>query len=186
MKPDDQRNTNSTAPLTERATTWLEEQVYEPRRKRTVDLVRQSVDALRKAKQPISIATIVAKSKELDPTNRGVSASALLSNQEARTYYEQYRTWNITRSKRRLKPTRQSPIRPMSVKPDRDIGRVRQRYHRLSKSELVERLIVAEQDHAACQQRWLTTADEVLTWQQRAVAAEAQLKKLRDKEKHKT
>jgi len=106
---------------------WLEEQVYRPRRKRTVELVRQSVDALRKAKQPISIATIVAKSKELDPTNRGVSASALLSNQEARTYYEQYRTWNITRSKRRLKPTRESPVHPMSVKPDRDIGRVRQR-----------------------------------------------------------
>jgi hypothetical protein len=50
----------------------------------------------------------------------------------------------------------------------------------------VERLIVAEQDYAEGRQRWLATADEVLTWQQRAVAADAQLKQLRDKERNTT
>src|SRR5690242_18797713 len=74
-KPD------SDAPL------WLQEQVYIPKRQRTIDLVQQSVDALRKDKQRVSLATVAAKSKELDSDHRGISESAILDNQEARAYY---------------------------------------------------------------------------------------------------
>src|SRR5690348_12232123 len=52
---------SSDAPL------WLQEQVYMPKRQRTVDLVHQSVDALRKDKQRVSLSTVAARSKELDP-----------------------------------------------------------------------------------------------------------------------
>ncbi len=62
---------------------WLETSVYEPLRQRTVQLVTQSVDALLKDKQPVSLATISTKSKELDPDHRGISESAILDNQEA-------------------------------------------------------------------------------------------------------
>jgi hypothetical protein len=72
------------------APVWLQEQVYMPKRQRTVDLVHQSVDALRKGKQRVSLATVAAKSKELDPEHRGISESAILDNQEARVYYEQH------------------------------------------------------------------------------------------------
>jgi len=72
---------------------WLEEKVYAKLRRRTVDLVRRSVDALRKDKQRVSLSTVAAKSKELDPDHRGVSESAILDNQEARAYYKQHRSW---------------------------------------------------------------------------------------------
>ena len=74
---------------------WLEEKVYARLRQRTIDLVRRSVDVLRKDKQRISLSTVVAKSKELDVEGNGkrVSESAILDNQEARAYYEQHRSW---------------------------------------------------------------------------------------------
>ncbi len=50
---------------------WLEKKVYAPLRQRTVDLVRRSVDALLKDKQRVSLAMVVAKSKEVDTEGSG-------------------------------------------------------------------------------------------------------------------
>ena len=72
---------------------WLEEKVYARLRQRTNDPVKRSVDALRNDRRRVSLATIAAKSKELDPEHRGISESAVLDNQEARAYYEQHRSW---------------------------------------------------------------------------------------------
>jgi len=84
---------------------WLEEKVYARLRQRTIDLVKRSVDALSLDKQRISLATIVARSKDLDTegNGKGISESAILDNQEARDYYEHHRTWQGNR-KRRAKP----------------------------------------------------------------------------------
>lgn len=155
---------------------WLEEKVYAKLRQRTVDLVQQSVDALRKDKQRISLSTVAAKSKELDLDHRGISESAILDNQEARAYYEQYRSWRSS-PKKRAKPLAVAmPASPNVVKPDRDEQRVRQRYLRMSKEALVERLITIERTQAEQRERWLKSQDEALTWRLRAEAAEARLK----------
>lgn len=157
---------------------WLEEKVYAKLRQRTVDLVRQSVDALLKDKQRISLATVAAKSRKLDTegNGKGVSESAILDNQEARSYYEQHRSWRGT-SKKRAKPRAvASPEPPRPVKPGRDEQRVRQRYLRMSKETLVERLITAERTLAEQRERWLDQQDEVLTWRLRAEAAEERLR----------
>jgi hypothetical protein len=63
---------------------WLEEKVYARLRQRTVDLVKCSVDALRKDKQRVSLSTVAAKSRELDMegNGKGISESAILDNQE--------------------------------------------------------------------------------------------------------
>ncbi len=158
---------------------WLEEKVYAKLRQRTVDLVKQSVDALRKDKQRISLATVAAKSKELDVegNGKGISESAILDNQEARAYYEQYRSWRGS-SRKRAKPlVVATSASPGTVKPGRDEQRVRQRYLRMSKEALAERLIAAERTLAEQRERWLGQQDEVLTWRLRAEAAEARLKK---------
>ena len=156
---------------------WLEEKVYAKLRQRTVDLVKQSVDALRKDKQRVSLATVAAKSKELDLDHRGISESAILYNQEARAYYEQHRSWRGA-SRKRAKPLDMaSPASPGVVKPGRDEQRVRQRYLRMSKETLVERLITAERTLAEQRERWLGQQDEALTWRLRAEAAEALLGK---------
>ena len=156
---------------------WLEEKVYAHLRQRTVDLVKRSVDALRKNKQRVSLSTIVAKSKELDAERKGISESAILDNGEARSYYEQHRSWRGS-SRKQAKPlVVATPARPAVVKQGRDEQRVRQRYLRMSKEALVEHLITAEQILAEQRERWLGQQDEVLTWRLRAEAAEAQVRK---------
>jgi hypothetical protein len=141
-----------------------------------VDLVRQSVNALLKDKQRVSLSMVVAKSKEIDPEHRGISESAILDNQEARAYYKQHRSWQGNH-KRRAKPlVGASLVQPGLVKPDRNEQRVRQRYLRLSKETLVDRLITVERMSAQERERWLTQQDEVLTWRLRAEAAETRLK----------
>jgi hypothetical protein len=103
---------------------WLEEKVYAKLRQRTVDLVKQSVDALRKDKQRVSLASVAAKSKELDLDHRGISESAILDNQEARAYYEEHRSWRGS-SRKRAKPLAMaSSTSPRAIKPGRDEQRV--------------------------------------------------------------
>jgi hypothetical protein len=163
---------------------WLEEKVYTKLRLRTVDLVKQSVDALRKDKQRVSLSTIVVRSKELDieGNGQGISESAILDNEEARAYYEQYRTWQGNR-KRRAKPlAAASPAKVVPVKPDRNEQRVRQRYLRMDKETLVDRLITVERTSAEERERWLLQQDEALTWRLRAEAAEAQVKQAREQQ----
>lgn len=156
---------------------WLEEKVYAHLRQRTVELVKRSVDALRKDKQRISLSTIVAKSKELDAegNGKGISESAILDNEEARVYYEQHRTWQGNR-KRRAKPlVVATAVSVGPVKPDRNEQRARQRYLRMSKEALVERLLTVEKTSAQERERWLLQQDELLTWRLRAEAAETRL-----------
>jgi hypothetical protein len=153
--------------------------VYEPLRQRTVQLVRQSVDALLKDKQRVSLSTIALKSKELD--HRGISESAILDNQEARIYYEQHRSWRGSRKKLTKPPVGAPPAPPGLVKPGRNEQRVRQRYLRLGKEALAERLITAERRWAEQRERWLSQQDEALTWRMRAEAAETQLQEFQQR-----
>ncbi len=156
---------------------WLEEKVYAKLRQRTIDLVKQSVDVLRQDKQRVSLATVAAKSKELDLDHRGISESAILDNQEARAYYEQHRSWQGSSRKRAKSLAVPSPVSSGAVKLGRDEQRVRQRYLRLSKEALVERLITTERTLAEQRERWLGQQDEALTWRLRAEAAEARFRK---------
>ena len=154
---------------------WLEEKVYAKLRLRTADLARQSVDALLKSKQRVSLSTIAAKSRELDPEHQGISESAILDNQEARAYYEQHRSWRSSSRKRARPLAVASSAQPPVVKLGRNAQRVRQRYLRMSKQALVERLITTERTFAEQREHWLSQQDEVLTWRLRAEKAEAQL-----------
>lgn len=105
----------------------------------------------------------------------GISESAILDNPEARAYYEQHRSWRGS-SRKRAKPlVVASPASSGAVKPGRDEQRVRQRYLRMSKEVLVERLITTERTLAEQRERWLIQQDEMLTWRLRAEEAEARL-----------
>lgn len=160
------------------AHSWLIEQVYELKRGRTIELVQQSVDALVGKKARISLASIAAISKEIDPEGRGISESAILNNEQARAYYEQHRSWRGQRRKGTGGPV--SLSHPERVKRDRHLPSVRQRYLRMGKLALVDRLLAVEQEYAEQQERWLTQQDELLQWRLRAEAAEIRLRQ----EKH--
>jgi hypothetical protein len=155
---------------------WLKEKVYDPKRRRTVELVKSSVDSLTKDLRRVSLAALSARSKEIDPEGRGVSESGILKNEEARTYYEEHRGWKA-RPRSRQGSCKPDPVRvPVRIKGDRDAARVRLRYLRLNKSELVERLLVVEQAHAALQEQWFQLNEEMLSWRLRAKGLEPQLR----------
>jgi hypothetical protein len=151
------------------APVWLEAQVYAPRRQRTLDRVRQAVDALVTARQPVSLASVAATSKALDPEGRGISTSAILGNPQARAYYERHRRWVPRRPRRGPSaPTASANlVRPRTSR-SRDLTRARQRYLRLVKAVLVERLLALERAFADQEDRWLRVNDELLACQLRA------------------
>ncbi len=133
---------------------WLQEQVYAPKKQRTIDLVKRSIEGLLKEGQAISLASIAAISKTIDATGQGVSESAVLNNEEARSLYEQHRTWKgpLRRSPNTTKKVRATQI--STTKADRDQEQARQRYLRFNKAELVDRLLAAEYAYAEQEQRW--------------------------------
>src|SRR5437867_2665470 len=150
------------------APAWLHQKVYAPRRRRTLELVRQAIEALTIAAEPISLAAIAVKSKSLDPTGRGISTSAILSNAEARAQYEQHRRWRRVRPVRPAMRRERADIAPPRITAQRNVARARRRYLRWSKAVLVERLLAVEHAYADQEERWLRVNDELLAWQLRA------------------
>ena len=68
----------------------------------------------------------------------------------------------------------------VGIKGDRDITRVRRRYLKFSKADLVARLLAVEQAHVILQERWLEANEEVLSWRLRAERAELQLRRAQE------
>jgi hypothetical protein len=154
---------------------WLKEKVYGPKRRRTVELVKKSVDSLVDDRKRISLSALSSRSKEIDPDGRGVSETAILNNEEARAYYEQHRSWKPGAGSR---PRALGPTGVMIVTTgDRDAARVRYRYLKWTKAELVARLLSAENTHALLQERWLEVTEEALSWRSRAERAESQVRR---------
>jgi hypothetical protein len=143
---------------------WLE-LTYGGRRRRTVDLVERSVNALLKAGQPISLATVAARSRaaDIDPAERGVSESAILTNVAARVVYETHRTWQRAPRPRQRLDRGTSTLLPRFT-PHRDAARARQRYVRWDRPALAERLVALEHAYADLEQRFARTTSELLTW----------------------
>ena len=137
--------------------------VYDARRRRTIDLVKASIEALRADRLVVSLASIAGRSRSLDQSGRGVSETAILRNQEARALYQAHRSAAGRGPRRRPASERgASPI--LATHATRDLGRARQRYMRLPKDALVERTLAAEQAFAQERVHRLRTADELVTW----------------------
>lgn len=157
---------------------WLDETVYVPKRQRTIDLVKQAIDMLVEQRKQdgttrISLSTIIATTRQLDPAGKGVAHTAILENEEAYAYYKRNRTANKPKKRQ---PTPRNVDARRVIKADRDQARVRQRYMKLNREDLVVQLLSVEQQYAELHERYLATNDKLLEWQLRAEQAEAQLK----------
>lgn len=145
-----------------KAAGWLRDKVYEPKRRRTVDLVRRAVDDLRQSRDKVSLASVARRSRALDPEGRGVSESAILGNEEAKAYFDQHRT--ARPSARRQTTRAASPGGdPTRISLDRDPQTARQRYMRMSKPDLVQRLLSVEQAFSRERMQALQPLGEALT-----------------------
>jgi hypothetical protein len=170
------RSTRKTS--TSQAPTWLDAAVYEPKRQRTFDLVKRAVDTLVEQRKldgttRISLNSIIATAKQLDPAGQGIAHTSILENEEAYAYYKRFRT--ASKLKKRQPTPGNGDAAPV-VKVDRDQGRIRQRYMKLNREELVNQLLSVEQQYAELHERYLAVNDTLLEWQLRAEQAEAQLK----------
>jgi hypothetical protein len=164
-------------PSKQQAPTWLNDAVYEPKRRRTVELVKQAIDRLVEQRKQdgvtrISLTTITAMAKQLDPASQGIAHTSILENAEAYAYYKKFRTASKLK-KQRAAP--KSDDARLVIKGDRDQARVRQHYMKWNRAELVDRLLSVEQQYAALDARYLAMSDTALEWQLRAEAAETAL-----------
>lgn len=153
--------------------------MYEPKRQRTFEVVKRAVDTLMEQRKQdgvtrISLTTIVAMAKHQDPEGRGIAHTTILENEEAYAYYKRHRTAN--KSAKGQPRERGVNARPV-IKAGRDQTRVRRRYMRLSREELVDQLLLLQQQHAELHDRYLAMNDKLLEWQLRAEQAEEQLKR---------
>jgi hypothetical protein len=90
-----------------------------------------------------SLGSVVARSRQIDPAGKGISEAAILHNQDARCYYQQHRSWRSRSGKRAREHTVYTGNVAALIKAERDVARVRYRYLKLSKAELVERLLAS-------------------------------------------
>lgn len=146
--------------MTNASKPWLEKK-YEEKKARTLFLVERAILHLQKEDAAVSLTSIVAASKIVDNEGRGVSSSAVLNNEQARQAYENARQWRG----RKAAPIRKRPIsNPLAlhIKIDRRRDDVVRRLKKLTKHELIARLLVVEEAYATLQQKWLEDQTGVL------------------------
>lgn len=135
---------------------WLDK-VHQQRKKRSVSIGIQTIDFLVTQGIPVTYHNISQHSKQFDTQGKGIHPNTIKRNDELYTYYKKHsKTYKV--NKVRKKPTMppifdESSLRKIS--PKRDINVVKTKYMKLSKEELVNRLIAVEQYVAENQKRWV-------------------------------
>lgn len=136
---------------------WLIEK-NEDSKKRIYKLGVKAIQSLLKEAKEISYRNIATRSKELDESGRGIHPNSVKNNKELYEYYLKH-----SKQKPKISKTKKIKVGEIdfrNVKLDRDIERVKGRYMQLSKIELVELLINAEQYIAEQNQTWVKSQFE--------------------------
>ena len=136
---------------------WLKN-YHEARKQRTIDIVRATVDQLVREERAVTIEAICRLSVEVDPQGKGVRKAGILGNQVASAYYREHsRSYQkVHQRNHRLTKEKQGKVASVSriaINPDRDVSRVRARYLRQTKVDLVERLLTVEQAYVESQEQ---------------------------------
>lgn len=133
---------------------WLKD-VHEERKQRSFQLGKQTIDALVAEGSSVTLSKIREKSKDIDPDNKCIHPNTVKSNEELYEYYKaRSRTFKIQHTNRRTTSQGSFDTVFRRINPERDLTNVRHKYMKMSKAELVERLIQAEQFIAKNHQKW--------------------------------
>jgi isopropylmalate/homocitrate/citramalate synthase len=138
-------------------TSWLKP-YYEFQKNRTLHLVNESIHYLLKRNQSITLSQISLTSKLLDPTGKGIHPNTVRNNPEAYEIFAQHSVV-VKRKKKKRKSKRVVPEKLLhfdTLKPSRNLDLVQRRYNRMTKNELIQRLIAAEEYIIEHQQNWIT------------------------------
>lgn len=138
---------------------WLEE-IYNSRKNRTVSITQKSIDLLISRQEKISLNNIIKISREIDA--KGISHTAILNNNEARKLYETYRNWVPTKRKLSKGIPDESNLYNLNIKTDRNLSSVKKRLLKLTKIQLMERLLIVEEAYALLHKKWLDQQSSLL------------------------
>jgi len=136
---------------------WLKT-YHDARKQQTITLVRATVDQLVREERTVTLEAICRLSVEVDPQGKGVRKAGILGNEVAYAYYREHsrsyqrvhqRPHRFAKEKQRT----DVPTSRIAIHPDRDVSRVRARYLRQTKGDLVERLLLVEQAYVECQEQ---------------------------------
>lgn len=137
---------------------WLSES-HQKRRNRSVELGKQAIDLLIKKGRPITFSSIAEQSKEIDTEGKGLHPNTIRTNEQLYDYYKQhsktYKQKNNGKSNRLNSSVTIEDIEFHKIKPNRNLENVQRKYLKLSKKELVQRLVSAEQYIAENNTKWV-------------------------------
>ncbi|AZN68567.1 hypothetical protein DX910_10140 [Acinetobacter haemolyticus] len=138
---------------------WLNE-IYDTRKKRTVEITQKSIELLLSQEKRISLNSIITISRQIDL--KGISHSAILNNQEARKLYETYRNWsNYGKVKEKINLEKHN-LYNLNIKTGRNLDSLNRKLIKLTKTQLIERLIIVEEAYAVLHKKWLEQQSKIL------------------------
>lgn len=137
--------------------TWLKE-VHESRSQRSLFLGKEAIDLLVKQNLSVTLKTVSEKSKEIDPEGRGIHRNTISTNQELNGYYKQHSKTYKKKSNSNKSAQKRSvaftPVDYRRIRSDRNLENTERKYMNMSKKEIVQRLILAEQYIAENNKAW--------------------------------
>lgn len=143
---------------------WLSK-VHQQKKDRSRDIGIRAIDALVKEETPVTLKNIEVKSKSLDPKGKGLHPNTIKTNEALYEYYKMHSTTYKIKQRKTKTVTSvvfdESDLR--NISPERNLANVRSKYMKLSKNELVERLIRSEQYMANNQKKWVSKHFEQFT-----------------------
>ncbi|HLU22433.1 MAG TPA: hypothetical protein VKZ77_08105 [Bacillaceae bacterium] len=142
---------------------WLKES-HQKRSNRSVEIGKQAIDLLVKKGEPVTYTSIADVSKEIDPERKGIHPNTIRTNEQLYEYYKQYSlTYKQKANSKNTMPTFNNDfdIDFRKVKPNRNVDNTQRKYMKLSKKELVQRLILAEQYIAENNSKWVSNFFEM-------------------------
>ncbi|MNO76842.1 hypothetical protein D3C76_679280 [compost metagenome] len=145
---------------------WLQI-AREKRAMRTVNLGKRAIDLLLSESEVITFSNIAKKSRVVDSEGKGIHPNSIRSNTELYEYYKNnsgsYKKVSLAREKKRVSQEFIEKIDFTQIKKDRDLSRVCIRYKQMTKIQLIERLIQAEQYIVESHHSWLVEQFEKYT-----------------------
>ena len=124
---------------------WLNV-VHEQRKNRSIQLGIKTIDSLIKEGVSITDKSIHERPKEIDSEGKGIHSNTIKRNEELYAYYKEYsRTYKVSQVRKKpLAPSTFDEANIRRISPERNVSNVRTKYMKLSKEELVNKLIEVE------------------------------------------
>ncbi|MEB2301652.1 hypothetical protein LAV72_18775 [Lysinibacillus xylanilyticus] len=136
---------------------WLTEN-HKRRSDRSIRIGKETIDRLIKKGIPVTFANVAQCSKEVDIEGKGIHENTIRSNEELYEYYKQHsKTFKQRENSKGFKLNNLNLDNNFQIlKVDRNLDNLHRKYMKLSKQELAQRLILAEQYISENENKWVT------------------------------